>query len=71
MKIYRKYIGKINWLASNTRPDISVYVINSTRSEKTAMLKDLRDIIGISAKVEKKEKRAGFKNWPERMIYVL
>ena len=31
MKVYRKYIGKLMWLASNTRPDLAMYVMESAR----------------------------------------
>ena len=61
MKIYRKYIGKLNWLASNTRPDIAVYVMNSTRNQKKARLKDLRNIYRILIKVHEKENRVVFR----------
>ena len=54
LKICRKYIGKLNWLASNTRLDISDYVMNCTRSQKKATLKDLRDHNRIFVKVHKK-----------------
>ena len=26
MKMYRKYVGKLSWLASNTRPDLAIHV---------------------------------------------
>ena len=26
MKVYRKYVGKLSWLASNTRPDLAMHV---------------------------------------------
>ena len=41
MKMYRKYVGKLSWLASNTRPDLAIHVLNSARKQKHAVLKDL------------------------------
>ena len=29
MEMYRKYVGKLTWLVSNTRPDLVVYVMES------------------------------------------
>ena len=26
MKVYRKYVRKLSWLASNTRPDLAIHV---------------------------------------------
>ena len=53
MKMYRKYVGKLSWLASNTRPDLSIHVLNSARKQKTAVLKDLRNINRIGEKESK------------------
>ena len=33
MKVYRKYVGKLTWQASNTRPDLVVYVMESVRKQ--------------------------------------
>ena len=41
MKMYRKYVGKLPWLASNTRLDLAIHVLNSVRKQKNAVLKDL------------------------------
>ena len=51
MKVYRKYVGKLSWLASNTRPDLAIHVLNSTIKQKNAVLKDLRDIDRIVEKI--------------------
>ena len=42
MKMYRKYVGKLSWLASNKRPDLAIHVLNSARKQKKAVMKDLR-----------------------------
>ena len=31
MKIFREYVGKLSWLASNKRSDLAIHVINSAR----------------------------------------
>ena len=57
LKIFNKYIGKHNWLALNTRPDLSVYVVELERRHKLATLKDLRRINRILDKVREKRTR--------------
>ena len=27
MRVLRKYVGKLNWLATNTRPDIAIHAL--------------------------------------------
>ena len=49
----------MNCLASNTRPDIALYVMNSARNQKKATLRDLREIDRILAKVQEKRKLSG------------
>ena len=39
LKVYKKCIGKLNWLTSNTRLDMLVYVMNFARKQKKATLK--------------------------------
>ena len=51
----------MNWLASNTRLDIAVYVMNGARNQKKATLKDLRDKNRILVKVHEKENRIVYK----------
>lgn len=51
------YIGKLNWLASNTRPDISLNAMNSARSQKSASLKYFRDINRTLKKFLEKENK--------------
>ena len=59
MKIFRKYVGKLSWLAANTRPDLAVYVMDLARRQK-AVLKDLRDVNRILKKVEEKDNKVMF-----------
>ena len=60
MKVYRKYVRKLSWLASNTRPDLAIHVLNSARKQKNAVLKDLRDINRIVEKIGEKESKVVF-----------
>ena len=60
MKVYKKYVGKLSWLASNTRPDLAIHVLNSARKQKNAVLKDLKDINKIVKKIDDKESKVVF-----------
>ena len=44
LKILRKYVGKLNWLAANTRPDITIHALELAKKQKKATLKDLRKV---------------------------
>ena len=37
-KMYRKYMGKISWLAENCRPDLTVVALNMARKSSKATL---------------------------------
>ena len=39
-EVYRKYTGKLKWLASNGRPYLSVYVMNCARKHKNSTQKN-------------------------------
>ena len=60
MKIFRKYVGKLNWLAANKRPDLAVNIMDLARRQKKAVLKDLRDVNRILKKVEEKDNKVTF-----------
>ena len=35
LKVFRKYVGKLNWLAANARPDLAIYALEmAKRAEK-------------------------------------
>ena len=34
MKVYRKYVGKLSWLASNTRLDLAIHVLTVPRNRR-------------------------------------
>ena len=41
MKLFRKYIGKLNWLAVNTRCYLAIDALELAKKQKLAVLKDL------------------------------
>ena len=61
LKVLRKYIGKLNWLAANTRPDKAIYALNLAKKQKRATLKDIRDVNRVFKKVQEKESKVVFK----------
>ena len=61
MKLFRKYVRKLNWLAANTRPDMAVYALDLAKKQKQATLKDLRSINRILKKVREKESKVVFR----------
>ena len=42
LKFLRKFVGKLNWLAANTRPDLAIYALELAKRQKKATIKDLR-----------------------------
>ena len=60
MKLLRKYVGKLNWLAANTRPDLAIHALDLAKKQKSATLKDLRSVNQILKKVQEKESKIVF-----------
>ena len=60
LKLYRKYTGKLSWLAANTRPDLAVVALQMSIKGKDATLKDLKRINHIVAWVKEKESKLVF-----------
>ena len=60
LKIYRKYVGKLNWLAANTRPDLAIYALDMAKKQKKAVIKDLREINRVLKKVRERESKVVF-----------
>ena len=61
MRVLRKYVGKLSWLAANTRPDLSIYALDLAKKQKQAVLKDLRSVDRILQKVRKKDRKVVFR----------
>ena len=55
LKVYRKFVGKLNWLAANTRPDLVIYVLELAKRQKKAVMKDLREVNRVLKEVREKE----------------
>ena len=62
LKVLRKYVGKLNWLAANTRSDIAIYALDLAKKQKRVSLKDLRDVNRVLTKVREKESKVVFKS---------
>ena len=60
MKVFKNCLGKLSWLASNTRLDLSVNVVDSAKFQKNAILKNLKNINGIFDKVTRRENKVVF-----------
>ena len=52
MKVLRKYVGILNWLAANTRPDITIHALELAKKQKKATLKDLKEVNIVLKKVQ-------------------
>ena len=57
LKVLRKYVRKLNWPSSNTRPDIAIHALELAKKQKKATLKDWREVNLILKKVSEKESR--------------
>ena len=60
MKVYRKFVGKLNWLVANTRPDLAIYALDLAKRQKKAVIKDLREVNRVLKKVRDKESKVVF-----------
>ena len=60
LKVFRKFVGKLNWLAANTRPDLAIYALELAKRQKKATIKDLREINRVLKKVKEKESKVLF-----------
>ena len=61
LKVLRKYIGKLNWLTANTRPDKAIYALDLAKKQKRTTLNDIRDVNRVFKKVQEKESKVVFK----------
>merc|ERR1712081_85523 len=52
LKEYRKYTGKISWLAQGTRPDLSYSTLNLAKKNNNAVISDLRNVNRIVEKIK-------------------
>ena len=66
MNEYRKMIGKIAWLANNTRPDLSFIALKISKNSKEATILDLRDVNQILGKVREHESKVTYEHVGEK-----
>ena len=60
MKMFRKYVGKLNWLSSNMRPDLAVYALGLAQRQKDAKIKDLKTVNRVLKRMREKESKIEF-----------
>ena len=54
LQVYRKYTGKLSWLAENCRPDLAFLVNNLSRKSHAATLSDLKFVNKVLKKVRER-----------------
>ena len=60
MKLYRKMTGKLNWLADNTRPDLSISALLMSKKNSQATIGDLKRVNHIVKQIKSKENKVVF-----------
>ena len=50
-QLYRKFTGKISWLAANTHPDLAITALQMSKKNASAMIKDLKKIDKVIEKI--------------------
>ncbi|XP_064085415.1 uncharacterized protein LOC135200740 [Macrobrachium nipponense] len=59
-KVFRKYAGKIQWLAENVRPDLAIVGLNMSMKNKDATIGDLKRVNKIVKKIKSRESKIKF-----------
>ena len=60
-RILKKITGKISWLAEGCRPDLSYNVLEMSRKNNKATIKDLKDVSKVMKKVRERESKLTFR----------
>ena len=60
LKEYRKYTGKISWLAQGSRPDISNSALQLAKRNNSATIADLRNVNKIVEKIKKEDNKVAY-----------
>ena len=60
MTFFRKYVGKLNWLAENTRPDLAIWALNLSKQNAKATIGDLKRVNQIVKKVQNRQSKVQF-----------
>merc|ERR1712115_658549 len=66
LKEYRKYTGKLSWLAQGTRPDLSYSALYLSKKNNSATIADLRNINRMVEKVKKEENKIFYRKLGNR-----
>ena len=64
--MYRKYTGKLMWLAENCRPDLAYTALDMSKKASKATVKDLKKINKVVDRVHERESRVMFWKVTER-----
>ena len=59
-KVYRKFTGKISWLAANTRPDLAITALEMSKKNSSATIGDLKNINRVVEKIKSQPSRVEF-----------
>merc|ERR1712101_84035 len=71
LKEYRKYTGKLSWLAQDTRPDLSYSTLNLAKKNNIAVISDLENVNRIVEKDKKEENKIVYGKIGDREDLVL
>ena len=63
MKLFRKLTGKISWLASNCRPDLSFNALKMSMKSKEAKIEDLKYANSVVRKAKQKVSRISYRKF--------
>ena len=59
-KVYRKFTGKVSWLAANTRPDLAITALEMSKKNSSATIGDLKNINRVVEKIRNQPSRVEF-----------
>ena len=68
MKEYRKIMGKLSWLATETRLDITYTILKIAQKNSKVTIADLHSINKVIKKVQKQESVI-LQKWDKRRIF--
>ena len=66
LKVYRKYTGKIGWLAASTRPDLSITALQMSMKNNEAKIRDLKQINHVVKRIKDKPNQVVFSKVGEK-----
>ena len=65
LKVFRKYVGKLNWLAANTRPDLAIYALELEKRQKKTVVKGFREVNSVKEGKRERKQSSVYKDWRE------